>query len=234
MKKVVLKLIKLAILQPSYIPWVGYFEQIMHVDKFVFYDDVQYTKNDWRNRNRIKVKDGLQWLTVPIKHTSSHMLLSQVMIDNSQNWRVKHLKSLIQYYSRSKYFDEVYALLENNLLKELNSLNQLNINIIQDITHYLEIGTEFFRSSELQIKGERNERLINMCKYFGAKSYYTGAAAKEYIDESRFISERIELSYQKYEPKVYQQLHGEFTPFLSIIDLIFNHGKNSIEIIKGK
>lgn len=235
MKKVVLKLIKLAILQPSYIPWIGYFEQIMNVDKFIFYDDVQYTKNDWRNRNRIKTHNDVSWLSIPIKHKSLDMLICDTLVDDTKNWRKKHIKSLIQYYKQSEYFSEVFPILEQNISSDIKKLSELNINIIKDLSNYLGFSTEFYLSSKLNIHGEKSERLIKICKYFNANFYYSGAAAKEYLNENLFKEEEIKFSYQNYTLKEYKQLYSnEFSPYLSIIDLLFNYGKNSIEIIKGK
>lgn len=221
---------KLAILQPSYIPWIGYFEQIVNVDIFVFYDDVQYTKNDWRNRNKIKTLDGSSWLSIPIKSSTSKKI-NEVLIDDTKNWQTKHLKSLKQYYSKSKYFEDIYPLLEKNINSDINSISTLSIDIIKDIVKYLKIDTKFYLSSDLDIGGDKNNRLINICKHFNASSYYTGLAAKDYIDEELFKKNNIELVYQEYKHPSYEQLHGDFLPYLSIIDLLFNHGRDSKKII---
>ena len=156
---------KLAILQPSYIPWIGYFEQIINVDTFVFYDDVQYTKNDWRNRNRIKGINSSIWLTVPVNYSSKEKI-NEVMIDNTQNWKEKHLKTIRQYYSKSKYFKEIYQLLEKNINSDISFISVLSINIIKDIASYLNLNTKFYLSSELNIFGDKNNRLIDICKFF--------------------------------------------------------------------
>ncbi|WP_324171527.1 WbqC family protein [Sulfurimonas sp.] len=221
---------KVAILQPSYIPWIGYFEQIINVDIFVFYDDVQYTKNDWRNRNKIKVLNGSSWLSIPVNSSTSKNI-NEVLVDDTKNWRVKHLKSLKQFYSKSKYFDEIYPILQNNINSDNNSLSNISINIIKDISKYLKLDTKFYLSSDLGIGGDKNDRLINICKHFNASSYYSGKAAKNYINKKLFDNNKIELVFQEYEHPSYKQLHGDFLPYLSIIDLLFNYGKNSKKII---
>ena len=232
-KKVINLQKKIAILQPSYIPWIGYFEQIINVDIFVFYDDVQYTKNDWRNRNKIKTLDGSSWLSIPVNSSTSKNI-NEVLIDDTKPWRTKHLKTLKQFYSKSRYFDEIYPILQNNINSDINSLSNISINIIKDIAKYLEINTKFYLSSDLDIDGDKNNRLINICKHFAASTYYSGLAAKEYIDTELFHDNDIDLVFQDYKHPTYTQLHGGFLPYLSIIDLLFNHGKQSIKIIKGE
>lgn len=224
---------KLAILQPSYIPWIGYFEQIIHVDIFVFYDDVQYTKNDWRNRNKIKAHNTDIWLTVPIKQ-STNRKINEVLMDDTKNWRVKHLKTIKQFYSKSKYFNDIYPLLENSINSNVTSISTLSINIIKDLVKYLELDTKLYLSSELNISGDKNTRLINICRHFNVANYYSGLAAKDYLDIELFKTNNINITFQNYNHPSYGQLNGNFLPYLSIIDLLFNHGKQSVEIIKGK
>ncbi|WP_373036546.1 WbqC family protein [Sulfurimonas sp.] len=224
---------KLAILQPSYIPWIGYFEQIMNVDIFVFYDDVQYTKNDWRNRNKIKTHDTDIWLSIPTK-SSSKQKINEVLIDDTKSWRLKHLKTIKQFYSKSKYFNEIYPLLQNNLNSNVSSISVLSINIIKDITKYLGLDVKFYLSSDLNISGNQNTRLVNICNHFNTTHYYSGMAAKDYIDHELFRKNNIEVTFQDYKHPSYKQLNGAFLPYLSIIDLLFNHGRQSTEIIKGK
>ncbi|WP_321777273.1 WbqC family protein [Sulfurimonas sp.] len=221
---------KVAILQPSYIPWIGYFEQIINVDIFVFYDDVQYTKNDWRNRNKIKVLNDSSWLSIPVNSSTSKNI-NEVFVDDTKNWRVKHLKSLKQFYSKSKYFDEIYPILQNNINSDNNSLSNISISIIRDISKYLKLDTKFYLSSDLGIGGDKNDRLINICKHFNASSYHTGKAAQDYIDKKLFDNNKIKLLFQEYKHPSYKQLHGDFLPYLSIIDLLFNYGKDSKKII---
>lgn len=223
--------ISIAILQPSYIPWIGYFDQIDKVDKFVFYDDVLYTKNDWRNRNKIKADNKAIWLTVPIC-SKSNQKINDVKPDSGKNWQKKHLKTLIQYYKKSRYFNEIYNIVEKNIF--LEKLVDININIIKDICDYIGTRTTFYISSKLQIGGNRNERLINICNFFKAKKYITGYAAKSYLDIELFQRADIEVKFQQYKHPIYEQLgHNNFIPYLSILDLLFNYGKDSLKIIKS-
>ena len=223
---------KIAILQPSYIPWIGYFEQILNVDIFIFYDDVQYTKNDWRNRNKIKTKDDSAWLTIPVK-CMSNQKINEVIIDNSKIWQEKHLKSIKQYYSKSLYFEEIFPILKKNIKSKEVFLHDISINIIKDLLEYLHINTKIYSSSQLNINGDKNTRLINICKYFNADIYYSGQAAREYLDIEQFNKNDIKVMFQDYIHPEYNQLNGKFKAYLSIIDLLFNYGKNSIEIIRS-
>lgn len=223
---------KIAILQPSFIPWTGYFEQIYQVDTFIFYDDVQYTKNDWRNRNKILINGRESWLTIPVSYHGKTKI-NEVVIDETTKWRKIHLKTLHQYYGKSKYFDEIYSIIENNLEKE-NNLSSLCINIVKDISNYLDFKTEFFLSSELNILGDKNKRLINICKHFGCDTYYSGLSAKSYIDINLFCKNNIRVMFQDYKPLSYFQNNKEFVPYLSILDVLFHYGKNSKKIIIGE
>ena len=218
-------------MQPSYIPWIGYFEQILNVDVFIFYDDVQYTKNDWRNRNKIKTHGGSSWLSIPV-NSSIKQNINEIFVDDTKKWRVKHLKSIKQYYSKSKYFKEIYHILEKGIKSDTASLSSISINIIKDITKYLEINTKFYLSSDLNIVGDKNTRLINICKHFNASTYYSGLSAKKYVNAKLFYENNIDLAFQNYKHPKYTQLYGDFLPYLSIIDLLFNYGKNSLKIIK--
>jgi len=204
---------KVAILQPSYLPWIGYFEQIASVDNFVFYDNVQYTKNDWRHRNKIKAQNTSLWLSVPV-HYSSQELINHVKVDDTKKWRVKHIKTLKQYYGKTPYFQEVFPL--------------------QDIANYLEIRTQFHLASQLQIEGDKNSRLLNICNHFNADIYYCGAASQNYLDTLLFKQHNIDVTFQEYQHPIYKQVGDNFVPYLSIVDLLFNCGKNSLTLLKGK
>lgn len=224
---------KVVVLQPSYIPWIGYFEQILSSDIFVFYDDVQYTKNDWRNRNKIKAHNKTLWLSIPVK-SSFGMKINEVLIDYTQKWQKKHLKTLEQFYKKSKYFNEVYNILEYYIQKDYKYLYRLNIDIIKAISNYLGIDTKFYLSSKLDIKGNRSERLLNICKFFNATKYYSGNSAKNYLDTELFKNNNIQVIFQEYKHPTYKQLDENFILYLSIVDLLFNYGKESIVFIKGE
>lgn len=223
----------IAILQPSYLPWVGYFEQIDKVDDFIYYDDVQYTKNDWRNRNRIKEAKGVMWLSVPVKFQAGD-LIKDVLIDNSKPWIRKHLNALKSNYSKSSYYTDIFPLLENVLNNRYDRLVELNKDLIQVVLDYLEITTNTHLSSELNVSGEKNDRLVKICKYYNAKEYYSGEAAKNYLDKVLFRKNGINVTFQSFNHRAYsQQFNNEFIPYLSIVDLLFNEGKNSIKYIRS-
>lgn len=225
---------RIVVLQPSYIPWIGYFDQIIRSDIFVFYDNSQYTKNDWRNRNCIRTQKDRLWLTVPVKFGSLKTPICDVKIDQTKNWKKKHLKTLCQFYGKSKYFNEVYEILESNITATESNLSELNIKIIKDISSYLDITTKFYIASELGVAGSKNEFLINICNYFNIAKYLTGDSARSYLDLELFNEHGIEVEFQNYKHPVYKQQSVEFIPYLSIIDLLFNYGKESTNIIKGE
>ncbi|MDI6591493.1 MAG: WbqC family protein [Patescibacteria group bacterium] len=224
----------IGILQPGYLPWLGFFEQIQRADVFVIYDDVQYDKNGWRNRNRIKTKNGVQWLTVPA-HVRGFPLINEVKIDNSKNWQKDHLQSLKVNYSRAPYFKAYFPKIEEILSKKWTFLANLDIILIRVLAEILGIKTNLEISSKLKVfRKDRIERLINICKHFGADIFYEGAGGRNYIKEPEikaFEQAGIQIVFQNYQHPVYRQLHGEFISHLSVIDLIFNEGPNSLKII---
>lgn len=226
----------IGILQPGYLPWLGFFEQMHHSDVFVVYDDVQYDKEGWRNRNRIKTANGIQWLTVPVllKGSESQIILD-VKIDNKTNWRKKHLAALRQNYSKAQFFKEHIGIFDDAFAGEWDLLVDIDIHFIERLAACLGMGAKkVVRSSTLDLKGDRIERLINICKYFGADTFYEGAAGRNYINDDDFLSHGIKVEYQSYQHPTYRQLYGDFVPYLSVVDLLFNHGAESMGIITGK
>ncbi len=227
-------------MQPTYLPWLGYFDMIDQVDTFVFFDDVQLVKRSWGVRNRIKTANGELMLTVPIRKTKSReeTLYSNAKINYEENWIPKHLNSIKRAYSKSTYFHEVFTVLENLISAEYNSMAELNISIIKNIAIKLGITTNFLRSSELEgIKGNKDERLVSVCKKINADYYLSARGSAEYIERNNpggaFSINGIELYYHNYEHPQYNQLFGDFIPFMSVIDLLFNEGfERSLEIIK--
>ncbi|MFH1453385.1 MAG: WbqC family protein [Armatimonadota bacterium] len=224
---------RVVILQPGYIPWLGFFDQLAKSDTFVIYDDVQYDKNGWRNRNRIKTPQGSLWLTVPVltkgKNSPSNR---EVMIDNKHMWQKKHISSIYQSYYKSPYFKDYFYRLESILLKDYEKLLDLNMDIIYLLADCLGIETKILFSSELGVEGEKGERVLDICKHLNAEEYLTGDSAKNYLDEGKFSENSIKLIYHNYLHPVYNQMHGEFIPYLSVMDLLFNHGRESLSILK--
>jgi len=226
---------KLVILQPGYLPWLGFFDQMAQSDIFVFYDDVQYDKHGWRNRNRIKTSQGPQWLTVPVLTKNKKLpLIKDVKIDNSTTyWRYNHLQSIKQNYSRTPYFELLFPDLDKIYLQQWEYIIDLDTQLIDLILKMLGLNRRIEFSSHLLIKGTKTEKLINFCKYFKVDEYLTGNAAKDYLLEGRFSEEGIKLTYHNYNHPKYEQLYGDFIPYLSIIDLLFNKGPKSLEILTG-
>jgi hypothetical protein len=224
---------RIVILQPSYLPWSGYFDQMFKSDAFVIYDDVQYDKHGWRNRNRIKTARGPQWLTVPVLIKGRNSPINrEVEINNTVSWQTKHLRSIVQNYSKAPFFKPTLDLVQNILERQWRFLIDLNMAFIQMIVEQLGLDTKIYFSSELKIPNAgKTERLIEICRYFRADTFLEGDAGKEYIDERLFARADVQLEYHGYQHPVYRQLHGDFIPYMSVIDLLFNHGADSLGIL---
>ncbi len=224
---------RVTILQPSYLPWLGFFEQMSRSDKFVLLDDVQYTRRDWRNRNRIRVKEGWVWLTVPILQKSrfSQSLL-ETRIDNSVAWRKKHLETLRLHYCKSPFFEDYFPQCQKIYQKDWIFLFDLCLETIRLVKEGMGIETPLLRSSELKTSGEKTDRLISICQELDATHYLSGEAGSNYISEEDFANKGIGLEYQNYVHPVYPQRYPGFVSYLSAVDLLFNCGKQSLEILK--
>jgi hypothetical protein len=221
------------ILQPGYLPWLGFFEQMQRSDIFVIYDDVQYDKHGWRNRNKIKAPNGAQWLTVPVLiKFNEHTLINEVKINNEANWRKKHLFSIRQNYSKAPYYHHYSYIFEEAYEREWEYLIDLDIHFIFKLAEVIGIDTgKVTRSSTLSVMGDRIERLINICKKFNADTFYEGTSGKNYIEEEAFSKEGIRVIFQDYRHPIYDQLYGNFIPYLSVIDLLFNQGDKSLSVL---
>jgi hypothetical protein len=223
---------KIAILQSNYIPWKGYFDMIAAVDEFILYDDVQFTKNDWRNRNIVKTPRGTEWISVPVG-TDINRKIRDVNLTEHQ-WQKKHWKTIEVNYRRAPFFCDIANLLEP-LYSDIRheSLTQLNRTFIEAICQYLDIRTKISYSWDYFLGEGKNERLLNLCKQSGAGHYISGPAAKNYLDEAAFKKAGVSviwLDYANYP--TYPQLWGEFTHNVSIVDLLFNCGKSAHRYMK--
>jgi hypothetical protein len=223
----------MGILQPGYLPWLGFFEQMHRSDIFVIYDDVQYDKHGWRNRNKIKAPNGAQWLTVPVLiKFNERTLINEVKINNEVNWRKKHFFSIRQNYSKAPYYHHYSSIFEEAYERNWDYLIDLDMHFIVKLAEVMGIDTKkIVRSSTLEVNGDRIERLIAICKRFNADIFYEGASGKKYVDEKFFLKEGIKVEFQDYQHPMYDQLYGEFIPYLSVIDLLLNHGRESISIL---
>ena len=224
--------LNVVILQPSYIAWRGYFDQIRREDLVIFYDDVQYEKHGWRNRNQIKTAQGKQWLTIPVhsKGVTNGMPIKDVRIDWSRPWAKNHLKSLVVAYNKAPYFKEYLPLLESIYNRRDECLADFTIETSIRLSRELGIvSTRFLRSSALPgITGARTERLIRILKQVGATHYISGPSARDYIEKEKFDAAGITLEYMEYNYPEYPQLYPPFDPYVTILDLLFMTGKNGI------
>ena len=221
----------IGILQPGYLPWLGFFEQLYKSDVFVIYDDVQYDKNGWRNRNRIKTANGIQWLTVPVT-LKFQDYIKDVHIDNKTNWRKKHISALKLNYAKSPYLKNYIPIFEEAYAREWEMLIDLDMFFIEKLA--LAIGIEekkIIKASDLKIEGGRIDRLMKICKHCGADIFYEGAAGTNYINAEDFASQGIKVEFQDYKHPVYSQPYGDFVPYMSAIDMLFNCGPESLSTL---
>lgn len=220
---------KIAILQSNYIPWKGYFDMIAAVDEFILYDDMQYTRRDWRNRNKIKTPNGVQWLTVPVAVKGQYFQRIRDTQLSNVDWATEHWKTLTAFYRRAPYFLEIASWLEPLYLNEkYHSISQLNRHFIEAICCYLKIDTLISNSWDYNLIEGKTERLVDICIQAGGTEYISGPAAKNYIVEQQFIDKNINLTWFDYKNYIhYPQLWGEFTHEVTILDLLFNCGKNA-------
>jgi hypothetical protein len=228
---------RVVILQPSYLPWLGFFEQMYVCDIFVYLNDVQYTKNDWRNRNRIKTREGMQWLTVPVSFQFGQKI-NEVPINNSYPWYKKHFQALKTWYGKSEYFNIYSEELKEILYKERTYLEELDIELTQWMIKKLGLNPKTVLSSDLSVSpGDRQFRLIEICKALGCDYFYEGKSGQNYIDIKLFKSHGIMVEFQNYHHPYYNQLwlkEQGFVSHLSAIDLLFNHGPDSLSILTGR
>lgn len=227
------------ILQPSYIPWRGYFDQIHRADLFIFYDDVQYDKRGWRNRNQIKTARGKQWLTIPVFSRGSqteNISIDQIKIVWENPWNQDHLKSLRHSYAKAPCFEQYVPFLNELYNRHDEFLADFTIESTIAIARELGIAhTRFMRSSEIPgITGQKTDRLIEILQAVGAKHYISGPSARDYIENDKFDAAGITLEYMEYNYPEYPQLHPPFDPYVSILDLLFMTGSQaSSYIFKG-
>lgn len=225
---------KCVILQPSFIPWRGYFHQVNKADVFVFYDCVQYDKHGWRNRNKIKTAQGTQWLTIPTAASGSYegLLIRDVKVAENIVWRRKHLAAIEQNYRKAPFWkvykpliDTVYAS-PSDFLSDITCESTIAIARALGIQH-----TQFVRSTSLNAEGDKTARLIDILKKVGATHYISGPSAKDYIESEKFANAGITLEYMNYNYPEYPQLHGPFEGAVSILDLLFNVGPDAPKYI---
>jgi hypothetical protein len=225
---------RIAILQPGYLPWLGYFDQELSVDRFVIYDDVQYDRRGWRNRNRLKTLTGPGWLTVPVEQKGKYdQLIRDVKIDNDLPWKRKHLGAIKTFYKKAPCFDRLFPELESILSKDWEYLWELDLAVAGWLNGVIGVATPATLASELNATGHKSERLLDICVKLGATEYYSGAAARHYLDLGLFERAGIEVYFQEYEHPVYPQLHGDFVSHLSALDLVMIVGDEAQRVIRS-
>lgn len=226
---------KVAILQSNYIPWKGYFDMIHMVDEFILYDDMQYTRRDWRNRNKIKTPNGLQWLTIPVEVKGKYFQKINETVISEADWAKNHWNTLKSFYSKSPHFKDYKDVFEEFYLKnEEKYLSKVNFDLIGIINNILGIGTKISWSSDYNLVDGKTERLLNLVQQANGTEYISGPAAKDYVVEDLFKEAGIKLSWMDYSgyPE-YNQLYPPFEHGVTVLDLIFNEGANARKYMKS-
>lgn len=223
------------ILQPSYIPWRGYFDQIRRADLFVFFDDVQYDRRGWRNRNQIKTSHGKQWLTIPVHSSGTRegLLIKDVRIDLSKPWGKTHWKALTCAYARAPHFRRYAPLLEAFYRRSDSRLADFTVDLTVALSREIGIGrTRFMRSSEIpRATDGRTDRLVQILRHVGATHYISGPSAREYVEDHKFAEAGISIEYMSYGYSEYPQLFPPYDPRVSILDLLFMVGADALSYI---
>jgi hypothetical protein len=230
-----------AIMQPTYFPWLGYFDMIDQCDQFILLDDVQLVKRSWQVRNRIKTSNGTIFLSIPIKKTMSRdeCTINLAEINNEIDWKSKHLNSIKHAYSRSDFFDEVFTLIESVMNHKSRLLGEFNSNFIKRLSTAVQIDTHIIKTSEIEgIEGKKDDKLTSICKKIGADQYLSPQGSAEYLESEspggKLGLNGIEVYYHNYIHPVYPQLYNEFIPYMCIIDMLFNVGlKEAIKVIRS-
>jgi hypothetical protein len=220
--------------QPLFLPYLGHLAKIADSDVFVYLDTVSYSKWGWNSRNKIRTSEGWLWLVVPIlTHGHHNQRLNQIKIDNSQKWKKKHLKAIEMAYSKAPFFELYIDFFRSIYKKEWTHLSDLNENFLKFFIKELGIKVEFVKASSLpfSLEGEKSDLVLDLCKKMKADVFIFGNTGKTYAKVQDFESSGIKTIFQEYQHPEYSQIHGEFIPYMSIIDLLFNCGPKSLEIL---
>ena len=229
---------RIAVMQPTYLPWMGYFGMIELADVFVFYDDVQFQRQSWQSRNKIKLsnhsKKDWQWLSVPIIHDGLDNKIKQVKINNNNRWKDKHWKTIYHSYNNTEFFSKYEEKIKSFYNPNWQYIANLNIYIIKKLSRLFNLDLpEFIVSSELEgIKGNKTDRLINIINKLEAKEYISPSGAKDYLERDKFKKNGKKLYWYEYNHPVYEQIGEDFLSHMSAIDLLFNVGDDSKSYIR--
>lgn len=224
--------------QPEFMPWMGFFYKILHCDTFIILDAVQFKKNHFSNRNKIRIpnKEGWQYINIPvyINGNSTQNFNEVIVLDlKSKNWKNKLLKSIYFSYKKTDYFDQVYSLIENCININTNKLIDINIALIFAILDFLEIKKEILLQSDLNIHSSGTQLMVDTTLRCNSNIYLSGPSGKKYLDHKLLKQHNIEVIFKDFTHPIYKQVHGEFISHMSIIDLLFNNGKQSKNILQG-
>jgi WbqC-like protein family len=226
---------KIVITQSNYIPWKGYFDAIALADEFVIYDDMQFTRRDWRNRNLIKTPQGLKWLTIPVDVKGKFFQKINETKVSDKNWNKEHWNIIRENYKKAPHFKTYRDFFENLYLNtNFEYLTDINCHFLTEIGSLLNIKTHFRFSSDFELREERTERLLDICLKLEGTDYYSGPAAKAYMNEALFEAANVAIHY--FDNGNYPEYAQQFPPFehgVSIIDLIFNEGLNAVNFMKN-
>jgi len=225
---------KVGIIQSNFLPWRGYFDFIRESDLFIIHDDLQYTKGDWRNRNKIKTSRGVEWITVPVRYHHTRQLIEETSVDYSSPWAQKMLNRIREAYGRAPYFELYFSELHDLLMKPAASISDLNLRLIKWVCCHLEIDTPIKMSHEYHPQGAKTERLIGILQQVQATTYLSGPAAQTYLIPQLFEQAGIRLKYKQYNYPEYEQLYPPFEAAVSVIDLLFMKGKEAISYMEIK
>jgi len=221
--------------QPSYLPWLGLFNKIALADEFVLLDQVQYQPEEFNNRNRIKTPQGPKWLSVPVlRRGYLNKMICDIEINNKVPWGRKHWKTLKQAYGKAPYFENYAAYLENIYSDEWTRLVDLDETILKWLLETLGINVKWHRTSEYSFSGRKQNLILEICDKLGADTFIFGALGKNYVDIDKFEKAGISVLFQEYNHPQYPQIYGDFLPNLSVIDLLFNCGGASLDILMSK
>jgi len=236
---------RLGALQPGYLPWLGFFDQIARCDLFIIYDDLPYTRDSWRNRNRVKTPGGWYWLTVPVVNRGlGQKTIREIEVSEQGQWRRHHWRTVKNYYARAPYFPAHEAFFAGLYEKPWRFLVDLDLAIVVYLLRVLRIDTKVLLSSEAGLEAaymrakppgkDPTGRVAFLCRQLGADGFLEGALGRTFLDPSRLESSGVALEFHDYQHPHYRQLFGRFIPYLSVIDLLFNHGPESLDILTGR
>jgi hypothetical protein len=219
--------------QPQYLPWLGYFDKIDKADAFVLLDNVQFKKNEWQNRNKIKTVQGWMWLTVPVLYKFPQ-LINEVGVNNTDRWQHKQRQALVSNYRKSPFWQMLEGFFEETFSRQWTIISELNIHVVEKLVSLLGIETPVHVASEMgTFPEDPDERLIALTKHLGGDTYLAGSGGKDYMDLAKYEKNGIRVIFQEYHHPTYGQLYGQFEPYMSAIDLLYNHGEKSLDILRG-